>query len=82
LFLLSDGHPLQAAAMNPLLAAAFILGAVLFMMDSFGRTRTTMLLNSPIFLRTAIVIVVLFTVARNLPWEPFRLLAPGAMTGH
>lgn len=81
LFLLSHGHPLSAAAMNPLLALAVIFTATLL----FKRAPKFHNLHgwkSQTVAWIAVAIVVLFTVARNLPWEPFCLLAPGAMLGH
>ena len=76
---LFEGDVLSAVAMNPLLPVVAVF--TFWFLISYQR-QDSGLFSSPIVCWTALAVVVLFTVARNLPWEPFRLLAPGAMLGH
>ncbi len=76
------GHPLAAAGMNLLLALLILAGLLLAAMYLLRRGyMASKVLRSPILSWIIFAVVILFTVARNLPWEPFRLLAPGATFG-
>lgn len=73
--LLARGDVLGAARMNALLPCALLFVPLL---TCFDRT-CARIYRSRAFAWVAVAVVLSFTIARNLPWEPFRLLAPGAM---
>lgn len=74
--LLARGEFFAAIAMNPLLP---ILLVIVILLISLPPRILGPVYRSRPFVWIAVGFVVVFTVARNLPWEPFRLLAPGAM---
>ena len=83
LHLLLHGHPYAAFRMNPLAIASlpFLAGyfGVAAARRLMGRPRPGM----PSWVPWALlVLVVAYTVARNLPWMPFVWLAPTGLNCH
>jgi hypothetical protein len=79
LFYLVHGHPLEALQYNPL--SMLVLPIVLYSLvrKSFAFKLPGLPKVSPRWLAAFAFAVVLFTVARNIPAEPFCKLAPGGV---
>ncbi len=73
--LLARGEFTAALGMNLLLPFVAVV-ALSFCLPANTIARVC---RSRAFGWAAVAIVVAFTIVRNLPWEPFRFLAPGAM---
>jgi hypothetical protein len=74
---LLHGHPYAALRMNPLAVVSLpvLLWFVLWCLRRVWQGRP--LPNMPSWVPwAALILVVAYTVARNLPWEPFSWLAP------
>lgn len=77
-YALIQGDLGRALEMNPLAVAMAPIGLALWLHEGLGRPRQWERVAS--HLRDArlwMVVILLFTVARNLPWPPFSWLAPG-----
>lgn len=77
-----NGHVWAGFRMNPLAVAAlpFLIGWLAA--ATVRHLRGKPLPRLPSWLPwVAIAVIVLFTVARNLPWEPFSWLAPTSIGG-
>jgi len=77
-YAMSHGDIAGAIAMNPLAVLAAPIVILLWLNEGLGRRGTIEKMATP--LRDArfwMVLVLAFTVARNLPWQPFSWLAPG-----
>lgn len=76
LYLLVHGHPLLAFRENAFVMLLLPVLVVKLVVDLAGmRDVIGVRYTRPLGIGIAAAIV-LFTVARNLPWEPFRVLAP------
>ncbi len=54
-----------------------IYSAVVFVLNTFRRKQITQkFFYSPLFVKTVLIVVLLFWVLRNIPQYPFSLLAP------
>lgn len=76
-YYIAHGHLYQGFRMNPLavIAAPFIVATLLLFLYRWARLKP--LPNLPLWaVWTIISIVIGYMVLRNLPWEPFRWLAP------
>ena len=68
LYLLLHGHPLAALSRNPLMVLSLPILAAMFLKPS---------ITSPRWVPwAAFWILILYGIARNLPFEPFTYLAP------
>jgi hypothetical protein len=77
LYFLVHGHPYLAFRQNPL--AMLVLPGVLYGLgrQMFARSRAAHSRIHPRWITAFLVVVVLFTVLRNIPYAPFCALAPG-----
>jgi hypothetical protein len=77
LYFLVHGHPYLAFRQNPL--AMLVLPGVLYGLGRqiFARPRAVSSRVRPGWITAFLVVVILFTVLRNLPYAPFCALAPG-----
>ncbi len=78
LYYLLHGHPALAFSQNPL---TLLLLPVLFyglMRQLFSNTGVFSRIH-PRWIWSLLVILAVFTIARNLPWIPFSYLAPGGL---
>jgi Protein of unknown function (DUF2752) len=77
---LLHGNILQAIDYNILfvLALPFVLySAYIFSWNAFSRQKKQQLIfHSPVFVKTILIVVILFGILRNLPLAPFNWLAP------
>jgi hypothetical protein len=77
---LLHGHFLQAADLNLLFVLSLPLilySAFVFAWNSFSSKKLKQaIFYSPLFVKSFLVVVVLFGVLRNLPYYPLNLLAP------
>jgi hypothetical protein len=67
---LFTGHPLQAAGFNVL--AVLAVPAVLFILIRRPSSHQV----RQVWIVTFLIVVILFGIVRNIPWQPFSLLAP------
>ena len=67
--MLTHGHLLAALRMNPVTVLGLPLIGVLYVTGRLDRLK-------PVWIWTLLVVLVVFGVLRNLPWQPFTLLAP------
>lgn len=68
----------RALAMNPLAVIMTPIGLALWLHEGLGRPQPWERIASQLRdARLWAVVVLVFTVARNLPWPPFSWLAPG-----
>ena len=77
LYFLVHGRPYLAFRQNPL--AMLVLPGVLYGLgrQMFARSRAAHSRIHPRWITAFLVVVVLFTVLRNIPYAPFCALAPG-----
>ena len=63
------------------LALPFVLfSAFAFTWNAFSKKKIRQqLFYSPLFVKTILIVVLLFGILRNIPNRPFNLLAPGSM---
>jgi hypothetical protein len=80
LFYLVHGHPIQAFRSNPL--TLLVLPIVLYSLirNSFALKLPALPTICAPWVAAFAVAVILFTVARNIPAEPFCKLAPGGLS--
>jgi hypothetical protein len=76
-YFLVHGHPYLAFRQNPL--AMLTLPGVFYGLGRqiFARPRTLRPRIRPAWVTAYLVVVILFTVLRNVPYAPFSALAPG-----
>ena len=76
LYLLMHGHPLLAFRENELVMLLLPVILVKLVADLAGMRQAVGLRYARAVGIGLATVIILFTVARNLPWEPFRVLAP------
>lgn len=66
---LAHGHWQTAVRLNPVTVLGLPLLGVLYVTGRLDRLK-------PVWIWTLLTFLVVFSVLRNLPWQPFTLLAP------
>ena len=76
LFYLVHGRPIEAFRYNPLTFCIFPIAICLLLRNSFFVRLPALPRPSSRWIAGVILLVIVFTAARNIPAEPFRTLAP------